>query len=61
MKVIIAAAGTGGHINPGIAIGNMLKNRGDKVKFVGTEKGLEKDLVPNAGFELEFIHASRFT
>lgn len=58
MKILIAAGGTGGHINPGIAIGNMLKNRGDSVKFIGTEKGLEKDLVPKAGFELEFIHAT---
>lgn len=58
MKILIAAGGTGGHINPGIAIGNMLKNRGDSVKFIGTDRGLEKDLVPKAGFELEFIHAS---
>lgn len=57
MKILIAAGGTGGHINPGIAIGKMLKNRGDNVKFVGTDKGLEKDLVPKADFELEFIHA----
>lgn len=58
MNILIAAGGTGGHINPGIAIGNMLKNRGDKVKFVGTDRGLEKDLVPKAGFELEYIHAA---
>ena len=46
MKFLIAAGGTGGHINPGIAIGKMLKERGDEVKFIGTEIGMEKDLVP---------------
>ncbi len=57
MKILIAAGGTGGHINPGIAIANMLKDRGDEVKFIGTEKGLEKDLVPKAGFDIIYIHA----
>lgn len=57
MKILIAAGGTGGHINPGLAIGDMLVKRGDNVKFVGTDRGLEKDLVPNAGFDIEFIHA----
>jgi len=57
MKVLIAAGGTGGHINPGIAIGKMLKEKGNEVKFVGTNIGMEKDLVPKAGFELELIHS----
>lgn len=57
MKILIAAGGTGGHINPGIAIGKMLKEKGNSVIFVGTECGLEKDLVPKAGFELKFIHS----
>lgn len=57
MKFLIAAGGTGGHINPGIAIANMLANRGDEVKFIGTETGMEKDLVPKAGFDIEYIHA----
>ncbi len=59
MKFIIAAGGTGGHITPGLAIGTMLKKQGHTVLFVGTEKGLETDLVPKAGFDLRFIHASR--
>ena len=49
--------GTGGHINPGLAIGKMYKEKGNEVIFVGTENGLEKDLVPKAGFELKIIHA----
>ena len=57
MKFLMAAGGTGGHITPGIAIATMLKNKGHEVIFVGTENGLETDLVPKAGFELKYIHA----
>ena len=59
MKVVIAAAGTGGHINPGIAIANKIKqeNKDAKITFIGTLRGLENDLVPRAGFELERIEA----
>lgn len=59
MKVVIAAAGTGGHINPGIAIANKIKqeNKNAKITFVGTLRGLENDLVPRAGYELERIEA----
>lgn len=59
MNVIIAAAGTGGHINPGIAIANKIKkeNKNAKITFIGTMRGLENDLVPRAGYELERIEA----
>ena len=59
MKVIIAAAQTGGHINPGIAIANKIKekNRNAKIMFIGTTRGLENDLVPRAGYELKTIDA----
>ncbi len=55
MKVVIAAAGTGGHINPGIAIANkiMEKEPQSKIIFIGTPRGLENDLVPRAGYELK--------
>lgn len=57
MKVLIAAAGTGGHINPGIAIANKIKekNPNAEIIFVGTSRGLENDLVPRAGYELKHI------
>jgi UDP-N-acetylglucosamine--N-acetylmuramyl-(pentapeptide) pyrophosphoryl-undecaprenol N-acetylglucosamine transferase len=58
MKFIIAAGGSGGHIIPGIAIGNMLKEEGHEVLFVGTKQGMESDLIPKAGFRLLFINAS---
>lgn len=62
MKVIIAAAGTGGHINPGIAIANKIKKEepNSQIIFIGTNRGLENDLVPRAGYELKTIQAYGF-
>ena len=59
MKVVIAAAGTGGHINPGIAIANKIKkeNKNAQITFIGTSRGLENDLVPRAGYKLKQIEA----
>ena len=59
MKVIIAAAGTAGHINPGIAIANKIKEKEEnsEIIFIGTSRGLENDLVPRAGYALKTIEA----
>lgn len=59
MKVIIAAAGTAGHINPGLSIANKIKEEepSSEIIFIGTSRGLEKDLVPRAGYELKTIDA----
>ena len=59
MKVIIAAAGTAGHINPGLSIANKIKEEepSSEIIFIGTKRGLEKDLVPRAGYELKTIDA----
>lgn len=59
MKVVIAAAGTGGHINPGIAIANkiMEKEPNSEIIFIGTKRGLETNLVPRAGYELKTINS----
>lgn len=59
MRVIVSAAGTGGHINPAIAIANKIREKqpDSKIIFVGTNHGLENDLVPRAGFELKRIEA----
>ena len=59
MRVIIAAAGTAGHINPGLAIANEIKKqeKNSKIIFIGTTRGLENDLVPRAGYELKTIEA----
>ena len=59
MKVVIAAAGTAGHINPGLAIAKKIQEeqKNSKIVFIGTTRGLENDLVPRAGYELKTIDA----
>ena len=59
MRVIIAAAGTAGHINPGLAIANKIKKeqKDSEIMFIGTTRGLENDLVPRAGYKLKTIDA----
>jgi UDP-N-acetylglucosamine--N-acetylmuramyl-(pentapeptide) pyrophosphoryl-undecaprenol N-acetylglucosamine transferase len=60
MRVLIAAGGTGGHIYPGIAVAQeiMRRDANSKVRFVGTARGLETRLVPQAGFELTLIESA---
>lgn len=55
--LMIAGGGTGGHIYPAIAIAREYLSRDPERRavFVGTERGLEKTIVPKAGFPLEFI------
>lgn len=57
MRILVAAAGSGGHINPAIAIANKIKqeNKEATITFVGTTRGLENDLVPRAGYSLKTI------
>ena len=59
MRVIVAAAGTAGHINPGLAIANKIKQeqKDSKILFIGTTRGLENDLVSRAGYKLKTIEA----
>ena len=53
MRVLIAGGGTGGHVIPALAIARELKSRYQaEVLFVGTARGLENRLVPQAGFGL---------
>ncbi|MDQ3253187.1 MAG: undecaprenyldiphospho-muramoylpentapeptide beta-N-acetylglucosaminyltransferase [Acidobacteriota bacterium] len=60
MRVLIAAGGTGGHIYPGIAVAREIIRRDAKsvVEFVGTARGLETRLVPQAGFKLSLIEST---
>ena len=55
--LMIGGGGTGGHIYPAIAIAKeyVARNKNRRVVFVGTERGLEKTIVPKAGFPLETI------
>ena len=57
MKVIMTGGGTGGHVNPAIAIANTIKEHepDSEILFVGTSHGIENKLVPQAGYPLEHI------
>jgi UDP-N-acetylglucosamine--N-acetylmuramyl-(pentapeptide) pyrophosphoryl-undecaprenol N-acetylglucosamine transferase len=56
LRVLIAGGGTGGHIFPALAVARELVARhGSEILFVGTERGLETRLVPQAGFPLHLI------
>ena len=61
MRVIFACAGTGGHINPAIAIANIiLKHKPDsKILFIGTKNGLENELVKKSGFDIKHIRTGK--
>jgi UDP-N-acetylglucosamine--N-acetylmuramyl-(pentapeptide) pyrophosphoryl-undecaprenol N-acetylglucosamine transferase len=56
MRIIIAGGGTGGHVIPALAIAQQLKKQfGADILFIGTARGIETRLVPQAGFPLELI------
>jgi UDP-N-acetylglucosamine--N-acetylmuramyl-(pentapeptide) pyrophosphoryl-undecaprenol N-acetylglucosamine transferase len=57
---VIAGGGTGGHVTPALALGEALRQRGDEVLFIGSSRGLESRLVPEAGFELEVLPSEQF-
>ena len=54
MNVIFTCGGTGGHINPAIAVANVWKEKhpDSKILFIGAVGGMEEELVPKAGYEL---------
>ena len=60
MNVIFTCGGTGGHINPAIAVANILKERNvdTKILFIGAQGHMEEKLVPAAGFELVTLPGS---
>lgn len=54
-RLLIMAAGTGGHIFPGLAIAETMRARGWQVTWLGTKHGMERDLVPRHGLEMDSI------
>ncbi len=59
MKVIIAGGGTGGHIFPAIAVAEqiMSTDKNNEVLFIGTKRGMEGKLIPQKGFNIDFIRS----
>ncbi len=56
IRIVIAGGGTGGHVIPALAIAQQLQKQfGAEVLFIGTARGIETRLVPQAGFPLELI------
>ena len=60
MNVIFTCGGTGGHINPAIAVANMMKERHPdcNILFIGAKGHMEEKLVPQAGYELKCLPGS---
>ncbi len=55
MKVLVTGGGTAGHVLPALAIATALRDRGHDVHLVGSERGLEARLVPEAGFDVTLL------
>jgi UDP-N-acetylglucosamine--N-acetylmuramyl-(pentapeptide) pyrophosphoryl-undecaprenol N-acetylglucosamine transferase len=53
--LVIMAAGTGGHIIPGLAVAKEMQSRGWTVSWLGTREGMENRLVPSAGIALDTV------
>ena len=58
MRVLIMAGGTGGHIFPALAVADELRAKGAEIIWMGTKQGMESDVVPKAGIEIDWISMS---
>ena len=63
MRVLISGGGTGGHINPALAIAGMIreKYKDAEIEYVGTKRGLETNLVPREGYTLHTVKVRGFS
>ena len=61
-RVIFTCGGTAGHVNPAIALAQLMRREDPETAFlfVGAERGLEKDLIPKAGYDFRTVHISSF-
>ncbi len=54
-RVVVAAGGTAGHVVPAMAVADELRASGAVVSFLGTRERIEAELVPAAGYEIDFL------
>jgi UDP-N-acetylglucosamine--N-acetylmuramyl-(pentapeptide) pyrophosphoryl-undecaprenol N-acetylglucosamine transferase len=52
---VMTGGGTGGHVFPALAVARVLRERGHRLLFIGSQAGMESRLVPESGFDIEFI------
>lgn len=55
IRVMIMAGGTGGHVFPALAVAESLREAGHEVTWLGTKKGIEARVVPEAGFVMDWL------
>lgn len=62
MRILITGGGTGGHVYPAISIADEIKKKHKDavILFVGTEKGIENDVVPKAGYDFKTVIVKGF-
>lgn len=54
-RIVIMAGGTGGHVFPALAVAQEMQERGWKVSWLGTRKGLESRVVPANGIDIDWL------
>lgn len=58
MRILIMAGGTGGHIFPALAVAKKFMQQGHEVRWLGTKKGMESDIIPKHGILIHYINIS---
>jgi len=58
LRIVVMAGGTGGHVFPALAVAEQLRARGVEVSWLGTRRGLEAEVVPAAGYPIDYIRIS---
>ena len=62
MRVLLTGGGTGGHVNPALAIADVIKkyDRNAEIAYIGTKKGIENRLAGKEGYKIYHVEARGF-